>query len=95
MQNMIKDGRGFTPDIIYEKLLYKFSLNESIFSIIYDSENEQFSFMSKLGGIYSDLDDRFFPKETNDFKPKEKIQLRANILTQIEVEFFKIHIWVY
>ena len=95
VQNMIKDARGFLPDIIYENLLTTFSPDESIFSIKYDAENEQFSFISKLGGIYSELDERFFPKTMNDFKPQEKIQLQANILTQIKLKFFKIHIWIY
>ncbi|MHA1519370.1 MAG: hypothetical protein ACTSRK_04230 [Promethearchaeota archaeon] len=93
-QNLIKDAKGFLPDIIYENLLTRFALDETIFSIKYDSENERFSFISKLGGTNSELDDRFFPKTMNDFKPQENIQLRANILTQIKIEFFKIHIWI-
>ncbi|MHA1674409.1 MAG: hypothetical protein ACTSYI_12380 [Promethearchaeota archaeon] len=95
VHNLIKDAQGFLPDIIYENLLAKFSLDDPIFSIKYNSENEEFSFLSELRGNYSVLDDRFFPKTTNDFNPKEEISLQANILTQIKLEFFKIHIWIY
>jgi hypothetical protein len=95
LTEIIRKGKGHIPDIVYNQLVGRFNLTDSLFQLQYDADSNSFSLITPLEVQYAELDANYLQKSTVQVSSSHKMDLKESILTQIQAGFFKIHIWVY
>lgn len=96
LNDIIKDGNGFIPDSIYERMLDKYSETQELFNILYDVDLHEFSLKSVLDLEVVELNTRYQPKDLPKYwNSGDFHKLPENKLLELQSNFFKIHIWVY
>ncbi len=94
--DIIREAKGYFPDIMYKKFIEKYSINAEIFKILYKSENEQFFLKSIMDLDEFELDTQFKPiRSAISHKSDNEFVLTEGKLLELRSNYFRIHIWVY